>query len=163
MRDASRARFYFPDIDVDADGSYADDNNEAYVCVTGNVTWSGFKRQSIKETCSESPVDGWGNIIHQFRAGSFIDPGTLTLEVDWNPSTTDRVNAAFRNKRNRNYEVHFPAEVGESAGPEIVIPAHITDFVPMTPIMAEGDEARSRAQLVLKLSGDWTITDAVAA
>lgn len=160
MRDSSRARVYFPDVDVDADGSAADDNNEAYVCVVGNVTWSGMKRSSIKETCSETPADGWGNIIHKYRAGSFIDMGTLTMEVDWNPDSDDIVEAAFRSKLNRNIQIRFPAETGETTGPIITIPSHITDFTPMTPIMAEGDEARSRCQLVMKLSGDWTITDA---
>jgi hypothetical protein len=161
VRDASRIRLFLPDIDVDSDGSYADDNNEAYICVTGNVSWSGFKRQSIKTTCTETPVDGWGNIIHTFRAGRFIDMGTLTFDVDFNPDTEDIANAAFRQTGNRNYEVRFPAEVGETTGPIIIIPGHFTDFTPITDAMAEGDNSRSRVTLVMKIAGDWTITDAV--
>ena len=162
MRDASRIRLYFPDIDVDGDGSFADDDNASFVCVTGNVSWSGFVRQSIKTTCSESAVDGWGNIIHTFKAGRFIDMGTLTFDVDWLASEDDLAHSAFRNTANRDYEVRFPAEVGESAGPVIVIPGHFTNFTPLTNVLSEGDDARSRATLVMKLSGDWTITDAVA-
>lgn len=160
VRDASRIRIKFPNIDVDADGSYADDANSAYVCVTGNVSWSGFKRQSIKTTCTEATVDGWGNIIHTYKAGRFIDLGTLTFDVDFDPSTTDIVNAAFRQTGNKNYEVHFPAEAGETTGPVITIPGHFTDMTPMTDALTEGDGARSRATMVLKLSGDWSITDA---
>lgn len=159
-RDASRIRIKLPNIDTDADGSYADDANAAFVCVTGNVSWSGFKRQSIKTTCTESPVDGWGNIIHTSRAGRFIDMGTLTMEVDFDPSTTDIVNAAFRQTGNRTYQVWFPPEAGETVGPYIDIPGHVTDMTPITDAMAEGDAARSRATLVLKLSGDWTIHNA---
>ena len=160
VRDAGRIRFKFPNIDVDQDGSYADDANASYVCVTGNVSWSGFKRQSIKATCTESPVDGWDNIIHVFKAGKFIDLGTLTFDVDFDPSNTDRVNAAFRQTANRDYRVEFPAEPTETTGPVIILPGHFTDMTPMTEAMAEGDSARSRATLVLKISGDWTIIDA---
>lgn len=160
IRDGSRVRIKFPNIDVDADGSYADDANTAFVCVTGNVSWSGMKRQSIKTTCSESTVDGWGNIIHTYKAGRFIDMGTLTMEVDFDPSTTSIVNAAFRQTANKTYQVHFPAENAETAGPYISIPAHFTDLVPITDVLAEGDNARSRATLTLKLAGDWTITNA---
>lgn len=160
VRDASRIRIKLPNIDVDADGSYADDNNSAFICVTGNVSWSGFKRQSVNTTCTESTADGWGNIIKTFRAGKFIDMGTLTFDVDFDPSTTSIVNAAFRMTGNGNYKVYFPAETGETTGPIITIPAHMTDLTPHTDALAEGDNARSRATLVLKLAGDWTITDA---
>ena len=160
-RDAGRARLLFPDIDVDADGSYADDDNEAYVCVTGNVSWAGFSRGSMKTTCSESTADGWDNIIHTYKASKFVEMGTLTFDVDWLPSEDDIVNAAFRNTNNKNYRIDFPAEDGETTGPKITIPGHFTNMTPMTNILAEGDEARCRATLVLKLSGDWTITDAV--
>lgn len=160
IRDGSRVRIKLPNVDVDQDGSYADDANTAFVCVTGNVSWSGFKRQSIKTTCSESTVDGWGNIVHTYRAGRFIDMGTLTMEVDFDPSTTSIVNAAFRQTGNKNYLVYFPAESGETAGPIISIPGHFTDMTPITDVLAEGDAARSRATLVLKLAGDWTITNA---
>jgi len=161
VRDAGRARMFWPNIDVDGDGSATDDDNEGYVCITGNASWSGFKRQSIKTTCTESPADGWGNIIHTYIAGRFVELGTLTFDVDWAPAENDRVEAAFRNWQNRSYRIEFPPEVGESAGPTIVLYGHYTDFTPMIGFMAEGDEARSRATLVLKLSGDWTITDAV--
>jgi len=160
MRDASRIRLKLPDIDIDQDGSAADDANSAFVCVTGNVSWSGFKRQSIKTTCTETPVDGWGNIVHTYRAGKFVDMGTLTFDVDWDPDTEDLINGAFRMNLNKNYEVHFPAEVGETTGPVLTLPGHITDMTPMTEALTEGDGARSRATMILKLAGDWTITDA---
>ena len=160
MRDASRIRLYFPNIDVDGDGSFADDANAGYVCVTGNVSWSGFKRQSVKTTCTESPVDGWGNIVHTFQAGRFLDLGTLTFDVDWTAAEDDIAHAAFRNTSNRNYRINFPAEAGETTGPVLLLPGHFTDFTPITNALSEGDDARSRATLVLKLAGDWTITDA---
>jgi len=162
VRDAGRARMFWPNIDVDGDSSAGDDDNAGYVCITGNASWSGFTRQSIKTTCTESPVDGWGNIIHTYIAGRFIELGTLTFDVDWSPSEDDIVEAAFRNWQNRSYRIDFPPEVGETAGPKIAIPGHFQGFTPMTPFMAEGDEARSRATLVLKIAGDWTITDAVS-
>ena len=160
VRDASRIRIKHPNVDVDADGSVDDQTNAAYLCVTGNVSWSGFKRQSINTTCTESAVDGWNNIIKTYRTGKFIDLGTLTMDTDFDPSTTDKVNAAFRQTQNKNWEIHFPAEAGETTGPIITIPAHATDLTPITDAMAEGDNARSRATLVIKLAGDWTITNA---
>ncbi len=161
IRDASRIRIKLPNIDVDADGSYADDANSAFICVTGNVSWSGFKRQSINTTCTESTVDDWGNIVKTFRAGKFIDLGTLTFDVDFDPSTTSLVNAAFRMVGNGDYKVYFPEETGETTGPIITIPAHMTDMTLHTDALTEGDNARSRATLVLKLAGDWTITNPV--
>jgi len=160
VRDASRIRLKFPNVDVDQDGSYADDANSAYVCVTGNVSWSGFKRQTVKTTCTEATVDGWGNIVHTYKAGRFIDLGTLTFDVDFDPSTTNIILAAYRQTGNKNYEIHFPAEQGETAGPVIIIPGHFTDMTPMTEALSEGDSSRSRATMVLKLAGDWTITNA---
>ena len=56
--------------------------------------------------------------------------------------------------------VYFPAESGETTGPIITIPGHFTDMTPITDVLAEGDNARSRATLVLKLAGDWAITNA---
>jgi len=160
MRDASRIRIYRPNVDTDADGSTDDNANAAYVCVTGNVSWSGFKRQGVKTTCTETPVDGWGNIIHTFQAGKFIDLGTLTMDVDFEPATTDIINSWFRQTRTKNLRVDFPAEGNETAGPKITIPTFATDMTPITDALAEGDNARSRATLVMKLAGDWTITNA---
>lgn len=160
LRDASRIRIKHPNLDTDADGSVEDQSNAAYMCVTGNVSWSGFKRQSINTTCTETAADGWGNIVKTYRAGKFIDLGTLTMDVDFSPAVADKVNAAFRQTQNKNWRIEFPAESGETAGPVIVIPAHATDLTPITDVQAEGDNARSRATLVLKLAGDWTITDA---
>lgn len=160
MRDASRIRVYRPNVDTDADGSVDDNANAAYVCVIGNVSWSGFKRQSVKTTCTESPVDGWGNIVETYRAGKFIDLGTLSMDVDFDPSLTDVINSWFRQTQNKNTRVDFPAEAGETTGPKITIPTHATDLVLHTEAMTQGDNARSRATLTLKLSGDWTITNA---
>jgi hypothetical protein len=160
-RDASRIRIKLPNVDVDQDGSAGDDANAAFICVTGNVSWSGFTRQSVKTTCTESTVDGWGNIVHTYRAGSFIEMGNLTFDVDFTPDQQDRAIAAFRQKLNKNYEIHFPAEQGETTGPIISIPAHRSGFTPITNALGEGDDARSRATVSLKLAGDWTITDAV--
>ena len=161
MRDASRIRIYRDNVDTDADGSADDNANAAYVCVIGNVSWSGFKRQGVKTTCTETPVDGWGNIVHTFRAGKFIDMGTLTMDVDFEPAQADVINSWFRQTLTKDLRVDFPAEAGESAGPKITIPTFSTDMTPITDALAEGDNSRSRATLVLKLAGDWTITDAV--
>lgn len=160
-RDAGRVRIKFPALS--SDGTAVGDIVTAYACVTGNVSWSGFKRSSIQTTCTETVADGWDNIVRTFRAGGFIDMGTLTLDVDWDPSNTDEVNSAFRERTNKNYQIDFPAETGETTGPTIVVPGHFTDMTPITDVLSDGDGARCRATLVLKLSGDWTITDAVAA
>jgi hypothetical protein len=160
FRDAGRIRFKMPNIDVDGDGSAGDDANAGFVCITGNFSWSGFKRQSIKTTCTEAAVDGWDNIIHQFKAGGYIDLGSISFDVDWDASDDNIVHAAFRNRVNRDYEIHFPAEEGETTGPVITIPGHFTDFKPMTEALAEGDTARSRASVTIKIAADWTITPA---
>lgn len=161
VRDASRIRVYRPNVDTDADGSVEDNSNAAYVCIIGNVTWSGFKRQSVKTTCTESPVDGWGNIVETYRAGKFIDLGTLSFDVDFDPSQTDVINSWFRQTQNKNMRVDFPAETGETTGPKITLPSHATDMVPHTEALAQGDNSRSRATMTFKLAGDWTITNAV--
>lgn len=160
VRDASRIRVYRPNVDTDADGSTDDNANAAYVCVTGNVSWSGFKRQGVKTTCTESTIDGWGNIVHTFRAGKFIDLGTLSFDVDYDPSTTDVVNSWFRQVLTKNMRVDFPAENGETAGPKLTMPSFATDMVPHTEALTEGDNARCRATMTFKLAGDWTITNA---
>lgn len=160
VRDASRIRIYWPDIDIVGDNIDAVANTDGYVCVTGNVSWGGFKRQSIKTTCTETAVDGWGNIVHTYRAGRFIDMGTLTFDVDFDPTETSVVVGAFRNTANRTYRIDFPPEGVEVLGPRIALVGHFTDFTPLTNALSDGDDARSRATLVLKLSGDWVITNA---
>lgn len=160
MRDASRIRVYRPNVDTDADGSADDNANAAYVCIIGNVTWSGFKRQSINTTCTESTVDGWGNIVKTYKAGSFIDLGTISFDVDFEPAQASVINSWFRQKQNKNMRIDFPAEAGETTGPKLTIPSHATDMVPHTEAMVEGDNSRSRATMTFKLAGDWTITDA---
>lgn len=160
-RDAGRIRIKFPALS--SDGSAVGDIVTAYACITGNVSWSGFTRGSIETTCTEAIADGWDNIIRTYRAGGFIDMGTLTFDVDWDPSNDDSVNSAFRERSNKNYRVDFPAEPDEVTGPVLVIPGHFTNMVPMTDAMSDTDSARSRATLTLKISGDWSLTDAVAA
>ncbi len=158
VRDASRIKLFFPAVDTDADGSYADQANAGFVCVTGNVSWSGFKRQSVSTLCTENTVDGWGNIIKTFRAGRFIDYGTLTFDVDFDPVEANIPISAFKQTGNRNYRMDFPAEAGETTGPKITLPGHFTDFTPMTQALQEGDNARSRATMVLKISAEITYT-----
>lgn len=160
VRDASRIRVYRPNVDTDADGSADDNANAAYVCVVGNVTWSGFKRQSIKTTCTESPVDGWGNIVDTYRAGKFIDLGTLSFDVDFDPSESDVINSWFRQTQSKNMRIDFPAEAAETTGPKIILPSFATDMVLHTEALAQGDNARSRATMTFKLAGDWDIVDA---
>lgn len=162
-RDASRIRLQLPLIDDTGDGTPTT-STDTYVCITGNFSWTGFSRSSVRSDCSETTLDAFGNLVKTFTGGKEIDSGEISFDADWSPdaltTTGGRLYAAFKSGLNGDYKIKFPAAVGETAGPIITVPGHVTKFTPMTSVMGDGDESRSRCNITIKISGAITITAA---
>lgn len=163
MRDASRARLQLPLIDDVGDGTPTA-STDTYVCITGNFSWTGFSRSTVRSDCSETTLDAFGNLVQQLKAGKEIKMGEISFDADWSPDDLDtvggRLYAAFKSGLVGDYKLKLPAAVGETTGPIITIPSLVSKFVPMTSVMADGDEARSRCGLTLSIAADITITPA---
>jgi hypothetical protein len=163
MRDASRIRLQLPLIDDTGDGTPTN-STDTYVCVTGNVSWTGFSRDAVRSDCSETTLDAFGNLVKSYIGGKEIEMGELSFDADWSPDDFDTVGgrllAAFKSGLVGNYKLKYPAAVGETAGPILTIPACLTKFTPMTGVMTTGDESRSRCSITLKIAGDMTVTPA---
>lgn len=158
-RDASRIRIKFFEQTTSPTGSGAapdavDATSDVYACVTDGPTWSGFTRGDVETTCSNSTLDGWGNLIRTFRAGSIVDMGTITFTVDWDPDDTNggREWAAFMDGRSGNLSVEFPAASGETVGPILTITGYCNKFTPMGTVLSDDQGARSMAELVYKIN-----------
>lgn len=162
-RDASRIRLQLPTIDDVGDGTPTA-STDTYVCVTGNVSWSGFSRDAVRSDCSETTLDAFGNLFKAYIGGKEIEGGELSFDADWSPdvltTTGGRLLAAFYSGLVGNYKLKYPAAVGETAGPILTIPACVIKFTPMTGVMTTGDESRSRCSITLKIAGAMTITAA---
>ena len=152
-RDASRIRIQLPTQDTDGNGTI-DAATDIHLCVTDGPNWSGFQRSSVEVTCSETTGDGWGNLVRAFRAGKMIDLGTITITVDWDPTGTTggRELVAFMTNTSGIYKIKFPAEGAETAGPIINVTGHVESFTPQGTVLADGQESRSLAQMVIKIS-----------
>jgi hypothetical protein len=161
MRDASRVRIQLPTIDDTGDGTPTA-STDTHVCLTGNFSWTGFSRQPVRSDCSENTLDAFGNLVAAFQAGKEIDMGSISFDADWSPdaltTTGGRLYAAFKSGLTGDYKFKFPKAVGETTGPIITIPGFVTNFNPMTNVMGNGDESRSRCNLTIKIAGDITIT-----
>ena len=163
-RDTSRVRIATPDMDFDEDGS-VDASSSFNLCVYSGPTWSGFTKEARIITCSESPTDPSGNLVEQIRAGTIVKTGTITLEVDWDPGEETAtasgiyggpLNAAFRNRLEGDFTLTYPADDSETTGPVLTIPATFTGLKFIGEVLAEGEEARSAAEIILKLTGQVT-------
>jgi hypothetical protein len=163
-RDASRLRVQLPLIDDTGDGTPTT-TTDTYVCVTGNLSWTGLSRDVVRSDCSETTLDAFGNLIKSYIGGKEIEGGEISFDADFMPdlltTASGRLLAAFYSGLVGNYKFRYPAAVGETTGPIITVPACVTKFTPMTPIMTTGDESRSRCSITLKVAGAITITAAV--
>lgn len=163
-QDSSRIRLQYPTIDTGGDGT-PESGTDTYVCVTGNFSWTGFTRGSVRIDCSETTLDAFGNLAAKFQGDKEIDYGSISFDIDWKPdtltTTNSRAYAAFLSGLNGDYKMKFPANVGETTGPIITIPGHMVKFTPMTNVMGTGDEARLKANVTIKINGAVTFTAAV--
>lgn len=164
MRDSSRVRIKLPLQDTDGTGSNTA-SSDVYLCVTAPITFSGFTRNSVETTCSETTDDDWGNIWKTFNGSKMIDAGTVTIPVDYDVDTVDggREFVTLVQQSNGDYIIEFPAGSGESAGPKITLTGHVTSFTPNVGVLDDADGARTTAELVLKISGAPVFTAPVAA
>lgn len=155
-RDASRVRLKWFEQHIAGTGTpfAVDAASDVYICVTAGPTWSGFTKGDVETTCTEKTLDGWGNIIRAWRAGKIIDLGTLTFTVDWDPTlaTGGREMTAFWDGRTGDVLFYFPAAAGESAGPIIAITSHVNKFVPQGQALADDNNARSTAEMAIRIS-----------
>lgn len=162
-QDSSRIRLQFPTIDTDGNG-VPESGTDTYVCVTGNFSWTGFKRNSTRIDCSETTLDSFGNLAAKFQGDKELDFGSISFDIDWKPDAINTVNNraynAFVSGLNGDWKMRFPANVGETTGPIITIPAHVTGFTPITNLMSTGDEARTKANITLKINGAISFTAA---
>jgi hypothetical protein len=166
-RDASRVkiRFFLQDTTPSGtgpgDGSTVSGSN-SYACVTDGPSWSGITRGDVETTCSNTTLDGWGNLIRTFRSGKIVELGTLTFTVDWDPldSYGGREFAAFMDGRTGSLSLEFPPNTGETTGPIITISGYCNKFTPKGMILADGNDAREVAELVYKMNS-LTFTAAV--
>lgn len=159
-RDTSRIKIKWFEQTTAPTGSGAapdavDTASDVYACVTDGPTWSGFTRGDVETTCSNTTLDGWGNLIRTFKAGKLVDLGTITFTVDWDPDDTNggREFAAFFDGRSGDLLVEFPAEGAETVGPILVLTGYCNKFTPMGTVLSDDQGSRSLAELVFKLSG----------
>jgi len=159
--DASRVKIQFPDMDYDGDGA-VDSTSAFFACVFSGPDWSGFTKTAVNTTCSNATLDAWGNLIKTYRGGRIIDQGTITISVDWSPIDADggKVYGAFASTVSGNFLVQLPPEAGETTGAFLTIPGEIEQFTPMGKVLAEGDEARWAASIVIRISGAITFAAA---
>lgn len=164
MRDASRIRVQFFSQDTDPTGSgpameAVTAGSDSYVCVYDGPTWSGFTRGNVETTCTETSLDGWGNLIRKFRAGKLVDFGTITFTVDWDPDDQygGREFAAFMDGRTGDLKLYFPPEGVETTGPILTLNGYCNSFTPSGTVLSDDNASRSAAQLVYKLN-DISVT-----
>lgn len=164
MRDASRIRVQFFPQDTDPTGSgpameAVTAGSDSYVCVYDGPTWSGFTRGNVETTCTETSLDGWGNLIRKFRAGKLVDFGTITFTVDWDPDDQygGREFAAFMDGRTGDLKLYFPPEGTETTGPILILNGYCNSFTPSGTVLSDDNASRSAAQLVYKLN-DISVT-----
>lgn len=162
-RDASRIRLQLPLIDDTGDGSPTA-STDTHVCITGNFSWTGFSRSSVRSDCSETTLDAFGNLVKEYTGGKELEMGEISFDADWSPdaltTTGGRLYAAFKSGLNGDYKIKFPKAGSETAGPIITVPGHVSKFTPMTSVMGDGDESRSRCNITIKISGAITVTPA---
>lgn len=158
-RDTSRIKIKWFEQTTAPTGSGAapdavDAASDVYACVTDGPTWSGFTRGDVETTCSNTTLDGWGNLIRTFRGGHIVDLGTLTFTVDWDPDDTNggREFAAFFDGRSGVLLVEFPAASGETTGPSLSLTGYCNKFTPMGTVLSDDQNARSLAEMVFRLS-----------
>lgn len=153
-RDTSRIKIKWYEQKVAGTGTL-DTGSDVYACVTDGPNWSGFTRGDVETTCSNTTLDGWGNLIRTFQAGKIVDLGTVTFTVDWDPDNTwgGRELAAFFDGRTGDLLVEFPAGPGETSGPVLVLSGHVRQFTPMGTVLTDDDGARSTAEIVFRISG----------
>jgi hypothetical protein len=159
MRDASRIRVQFFAQDTDPTGSgpameAVTPGSDSYVCVFDGPTWSGFTRGDVETTCTETALDGWGNLVRKYRPGMMIDFGTITFTVDWDPDNQygGREFAAFMDGRVGDLKLYFPPEGNETTGPILTLTGYCNNFTPAGTVLTDDNASRSSAQLVYKLN-----------
>ena len=152
-RDASRIKIKWYEQKIAGTGTL-DSESDTYACVTDGPTWSGFTRGDVETTCSNTALDGWGNLIRSFRAGKIVDLGTITFTVDWDPDDTwgGRELAAFFDGRSGDLLVEFPAAQGETTGPVLVLTGYVNKFTPQGTVLTDDDGARSTAEIIFRIS-----------
>lgn len=129
-------------------------NSDSFVCVTAGPTWSGISRGDVETTCTETALDGWGNLPKQFRPGKLIDYGTITLSVDWEIDNQygGREFAAFMDGRVGDLVFYFPPEGAQTTGPTMTLTGYCNRFTPSGTVLTDDTGSRLVAELVYKLN-----------
>lgn len=128
--------------------------SDSFVCVTAGPTWSGFSRGDVETTCTETALDGWGNLLRQHRPGKMVDLGTLTFTVDWmiDNQYAGREFAAFMDGRVGDLVIYFPPEGAQTTGPTLTLNGYCNRFTPAGTVLTDDTGSRLTAELVYKLN-----------
>jgi predicted secreted protein len=108
-----------------------------------NLSGPGLSRSTIDVTAHDSP-DNYMEFI-----GGLVDPGEVSIDINYNPSVHDTLIADLEDVDPRNYQVVFPDTAATTWG----ISAIMTGFEPTAPT-----DDKLAASLTFKVSGKPTIS-----
>ena len=160
----ARVRFEVMTTDIDGDDPEGTAPESPNLCLVNAPTFSGLTKGSVETTCTETPVDDWCNLWRVFESNGVVDPGNMTINVDWDinsVASAELVEAVVRDIENRNYRFNFPESKLFSTGPKLQYTGHCVGATQAMPILSEGNTRLTR-QLTFKLSGDYVKTAGVA-
>jgi predicted secreted protein len=106
-----------------------------------NIQGPGLSRNTIDVTAHDSPDN------HMEFIGGLIDPGEVSLDINYDPAVHDTLVADLEDEDPRNYQVVFPN------GATWAIKAIMTGFEPGAPI-----DDKLAATAAFKVSGKPTIS-----
>jgi predicted secreted protein len=108
-----------------------------------NLTGPGLSRNTIDVTAHDSPDN------HMEFIGGLVDPGEVSIDINYNPAVHDTLIADLEDVDPRNYQVVFPDTAATTWG----ISAIMTGFEPSAPT-----DDKLAASLTFKVSGKPTIS-----
>ena len=117
-----------------------------------NVEWSGISRAAV-ETSHFGSSGGATFGDGDFVPGDVVNPGELSVEINWDPDTTPPIGEVAE-----TLTLTFRQASGESAGTKWAASGFMTEFEGVCPY-----EDRMTATCTIKFSGGVTITPAVTA
>ncbi len=116
-----------------------------------SVTWDGIARTVVDTShmgTTPAGANQFGN--RTFIPGDLIDPGTLTLNVHFNPQTNPPIGAVPE-----TITVTWPLVTGDSTPANWSASGFVSQFTLTDPV-----DDKMTAVLTVKLSGKVTMTDA---
>ena len=158
-QDVSRIRIRFFEQDVTPTGTgpaleNTDPGSDSFACVISGPTWSGITRGDVETTCTETGLDGWGNLIKKHRPGKLVDFGTITFGVEWDLDTAygGREFATVMDGRVGNLVLYFPPEGSQTTGPTITLNGYCNRFTPAGTALSDDTGSKLTAEVQYKIN-----------